>query len=84
MPVATSVSELVTLRGGVSVPVAALRVLWGLEERALDVRLAADGALLVGPAERLTPDDRAAIREHRDTLRELVSYCDQVDDGHLF
>ena len=70
------VSELVTLRGGLAVPVEALRVLWGLEERAFDVRLADDGVLLVTPGSRLTIDDRQIIRRHRDDLRRLVRYCD--------
>ena len=69
------VSELVTLRGGLAVPVVALRVLWGLEERHFDVRLADDGALLVAPGSKLTAGDRAAIAEHRDALRDLVAYC---------
>ena len=69
------VSKLVALRGGLTVPVAALRVLWELEARAFDVRLADDGALLVAPASKLTTDDRAAIAAHRDDLRALTGYC---------
>ncbi len=76
MPTIAPVSELVTLRGGLVVPVEALRVLWLLEERDFDVRLADDGALLVAPGSKLTTDDRAAIAQHRDALRELVAYCD--------
>ena len=68
-------SELVALRGGLAVPVEALRLLWGLEERDFDVRLADDGALLVAPGSKLTTADRRAIAEHRDVLRELVAYC---------
>ena len=52
------VSELVALRGGHAVPVLALRILWSLEERDFDIRLADDGALLVVPGSRLTTDDR--------------------------
>ena len=76
MPTTAPASELVSLRGGLVVPVEALRILWHLEERSFDVRLANDGALLVVPGSRLTTDDRAAIAEHRDALRELVAYCD--------
>ena len=68
--------ELVTLRGGLVVPVEALRILWLLEERDFDVRLAHDGALLVVPGSKLTTDDRRTIRRHRDDLRQLVRYCD--------
>ena len=49
MVVMSPTSELVALRGGLAVPVEALRILWTLEERAFDVRLAHDGALLVVP-----------------------------------
>ena len=72
------VSELVALRGGFAVPVEALRILWSLEERSFDIRLADDGVLLVAPASRLTIADRTAIRSHRDDLRQLVGYCDEV------
>ena len=68
-------TQIVALRGGLTVPVAALRVLCELEARDFDVRLASDGALLVVPGSRLTADDRAAIAEHRDALRHLVTYC---------
>ena len=70
-------SELVALRGGLAVPVAALRVLWGLEERDFAVRLAEDGVLLVAPGSKLTTEDRQAIAHHREALRELVAYCEE-------
>ncbi len=69
-------SELVALRGGLVVSVEALRLLWLLEERDFDVRLAENGALLVVPGSKLTTADRRAIAQHRDALRELVAYCD--------
>ena len=34
------------------------------------------GRLLVGPTARLTADDVAAIRDHRDELLQLVKLCD--------
>ena len=64
-----SEQQLVALRGGYAVPVAAVRILWLLEERDFDVRLADDGVLLVVPGSKLTPDDRTAIARHRDALR---------------
>ena len=75
MPTIAPVSELVTLRGGLVVPVEALRILWLLEARDFDVRLADDGALLVTPGSKLTAADRRAIAQHRDALRDLVAYC---------
>jgi hypothetical protein len=49
-------------------------VLWAFEDRGLTIRLDHDGALLVGPRERLTVADRDAIRAHRDMLVALVRY----------
>ena len=74
----STASEFVILRGGSAVEVAALKLLWRLEDRGLDIRLDDDGRLLVGPRDALTPRDRAGIREHRDSLVELVRYCDEV------
>ena len=72
------VAEDHALRGGLAVSVEALRALWLLEERHFDVRLADDDALLVAPASKLTVTDRATIRRHRDDIRRLVRYCDEV------
>ena len=70
MPTTTSpASELVSLRGGLVVPVEALRILWALEARDFTIWLTATGGLRVAPGSRLTTDDRAAIAEHRDELR---------------
>ena len=76
MPTTAQDSELVSLRGGLVVPVEALRILWALEERDFDIRLADDGVLCVMPGSKLTSADRRAIAAHRDALRELVAYCD--------
>ena len=78
MPTTLPVSELIALRGGLAVPVAALRILWALEERDFNVWLTDTGGLRVAPASKLTTDDRRAIRCHRDDLRQLVGYCDEV------
>lgn len=67
--------QLVTLLGGLAVPVDALRILWALEARNFGVSLD-DGVLLVSPGSRLTANDRSAINHHRDVLRLLVRYCD--------
>jgi hypothetical protein len=74
MPTLTA-SETVTLHGGCCVPLPALRLLWNLEARDLTIRLDAHGGLLVGPRHQLSDDDRANIREHRDALIQLVTYC---------
>ncbi len=72
----SSKAEVVALRGGLAVPLAALRLLWDLENRGLTVRLSERGRLLAGPRDRLTPDDRAGLEEHRDVLVTLVAYTE--------
>ena len=67
--------QVVTLLGGLAVPVEALRILWALEERDFGVSLD-DGVLLVSPGSKLTASDRHTITQHRDALRLLVRYCD--------
>ena len=62
--------------GGFSVPLPALRLLWDLEERGFHLGQAEDGALLVSPRSRLTADDDAAIRNHKDELKALVGFCE--------
>lgn len=68
----------VTLVGGLTVPLDALQLLWSLESRGLDLKLGADQGVMVGPARSLTEEDRQAIRHHRDTLRALIVYCEEV------
>ena len=80
MPATTTARELVTLKSGLVVSVEALRVLWDLEDRGFEVKLG-DGRrfkVLVGPSNRLTSKDKAAIATHREALAELVRYVDEV------
>ena len=70
--------EIVVLKGGHSATVAALRLLWSLEDRGLTIALEDEEHLLVGPRADLTPGDRALIREHKPELIHLVRYCDEV------
>jgi hypothetical protein len=68
-------SRFVTLRGGLTLPFAAVRFAWNLEDRG--VRLSFDSAadvLSVGPRELLTDDDRALIRRFKPHLIALVGY----------
>jgi hypothetical protein len=69
--------SLVVLNNGLSVPIDALRLLWELEHRGLDVRVDAEG-LSVGPRQQLTDIDRHAIREHKQSLMAMVLLCNQV------
>ena len=78
MTMTSTASETVILKGGLSVPLAALRVLWDFESRGLTVKLDQTGWLLVGPRLQLTASDRAAISQHRDMLVAIVRCCDEV------
>ena len=67
-------TDLVVLNGGVSVPAAAYVLAISLEARG--VHLATEGDdLLVGPRDRLTDDDRSAIRQLKPYLRQILNYC---------
>jgi hypothetical protein len=73
-----SASDLVVLKGGLSVPVAALRLALALEDKGCVFRVDDDGVLLVGPRDKLSESDRAAIRQWRDDLARIVSYTAPV------
>ena len=67
----------VTMQSGLVVTVPALQLLWRLEDTGMVVKLDPQtGCLFVGPMDRLTADDVAAIRDHREELIELVKMCD--------
>ena len=70
-------SDSITLVGGLTVPTSALRLAWNLEGRGLRLRIDADGALRVGPSDRLTDDDRQAIAAEKPHLLDLVRYVGQ-------
>jgi hypothetical protein len=61
---------------GLTVPLDALRLALDLENRGLHFTLDGDG-ILVGPRDRLTDDDRDAIRRWRTHLRALVGYVER-------
>ena len=70
-------TETVVLKGGVSVSLDALKVLWNLEDR--QFLLSVDGdSLLVQPQASITVADDAAIRQHRNELIALVRYCEVI------
>lgn len=72
-----SSEAVLTLRGGFTVSLAVLRLAWSLEDRGFSLEPLGD-RLRVTPPQRLTPDDVAAIRLHRDELLLLASYCETV------
>ena len=67
------VSEVVTLRGGLTVSLDALLLGWDLEDRGFTMRPIGD-RLQVVPPERLTIGDAAAIRQYKADLLRLVQY----------
>ena len=75
MPSSTVLSDVVVLRGGLSVPLEALQLAWRLEDSGCHFRW--DGNdLLVGPRASLTADDRAAIQRWSADLKAVIRYCD--------
>jgi hypothetical protein len=69
--------DVITLRSGLTVPVAALRVLWALEDRGLDLQL--DGEdIIIRPRGALTDADRATIVRLKPYLVALIAACDAV------
>jgi hypothetical protein len=79
MTMTSTASELVALRGGLSVPAAAVDLLLDLERRGFDIHIDhADGAIVCRPGRLLTDDDKRAIIALRDPLKALISYCEAV------
>jgi len=70
--------ELVTLTGGFTVSIDALRLAWDLEDRQFEIRVVDGVGLTVRPRSRLTSDDDHAIRTHRDELIALTRYCEAI------
>jgi len=68
-----SEARIVTLAGGLVVPVEAIELLLDLERRGFSVAREGD-ALLVQPASRLVASDRTAILSWKRDLLALVDY----------
>ena len=73
MRIASSERAMVTLQGCLTVSLDALQLGWTLEDRGFRLRPVGD-KLQVQPHQRLTADDVAAIKAHRDELLALVKY----------
>lgn len=70
-------SEFVTLSGGFTVSLDALRLGWSLEDRGFRMDTVGD-KLRVSPHQHLTADDVAAIRANRDELLTLVQHVPET------
>src|ERR1700674_3210043 len=66
--------EFVTLKGGVTIPVPALRLALDPEARGIPLATAADHQFVVANHERLTADDLVNIQRWRAHLGALVDY----------
>ncbi len=77
MATTEAATETVVLRGGLSVSLAALQVLWELESRGFEISDEHD-MLVVGPKSLITTEDDQSIRAHRDELLMLVKYGEAV------
>jgi hypothetical protein len=69
-----SASDFVLLKGGLTLPLAALRLTWDLENRGLELTTEGGDILIAGPRERLTDDDRAALRRWKRHILVLLAY----------
>ena len=65
--------EMVTLRGGLDLPLAALQLAWRLEEDGVEMRVDGD-ALVVCPARLVADGDVQLLRKYRAELKRLVQY----------
>ncbi len=68
-------ADLVVLHGGPAVPLAALQVIWDLEERGFSLRRDGD-CLVVTPGSRLTGEDKAVISRHRQAVLAVLTYLE--------
>lgn len=71
-----SASSFVQLRSGYLVPLDALRLALDLESRGCELLVDGD-TILVGPRDRVTDEDRDAIRRWRSHVRAILSYCER-------
>ena len=68
---------LVMLRGGLRLPAAPILLMLDLERRGIVVEVDGDD-LVVGPRDRLTGDEGAALRRWKRHVSAIVRYCSQV------
>lgn len=71
--------EPVALRGGLVVSVAALRLLWFIEDRQLVITLKTN-AIRVTPASQVSPELKNDVKTHATEIAGLVMYCNDVDE----
>ena len=70
--------EQITLKHGFMVSLDALRVAWHLEEAGFDMQVVEQDVFEVQPANRLTPEDAAAVEQHQAELIALSEYVEAM------
>jgi hypothetical protein len=68
----------VTFRGGFVADWQLVRRLLDIEARGCAFHLEDEGRFRVVPPSVLTPDDVTFLRLHRDAVRQVVVYCEQI------
>lgn len=68
--------DLVTLEGGLIIPLKALQLVWGLEDRGIDLELDRD-AIIVRPKGVLSDEDHDQIRQLRPHIVALITFCER-------
>jgi hypothetical protein len=75
------VSDFVTLKGGLTLPVAVIRLALDLESRGLRMTVEDDGEVIrVRPSDLLTDADRVEIRRWKPHLIALLHYDADASD----
>jgi hypothetical protein len=64
----------VVLKGGLTLPLEALRLAWALEDRGATFAVDGEDLVVDGPAGFLSEDDRTAIRRWRVHLKAIATY----------
>jgi hypothetical protein len=67
--------ELVVLRGGLRVPLVALKLAWQLEDAGVTLYIQGDD-LFARPAARVPAALVPRLRQHRDALKAIARYCE--------
>ncbi len=81
MPACSDTSGLlVTFRGGFVADWAIVHRLLELEGRGCAFRLEHGGRFRVTPPDRLTADDTAFLREHRDEARQVIEFVEHMTE----
>jgi hypothetical protein len=75
----SDLERFVVFRDGYCAPVEALRLAWRLEDQGFRFRLDGDGCLMVGPSEKLSPADVAALRQWSRHLEAMLAHFEAHD-----